>query len=103
MAFAPPPPPGLATQPLAAAPARLPAWLVPSHVSGWAVLSGYLGLVAIILLGIPGPFAILTGILALRQMRRDPSLNGKVRAWVGIVFGVVGTAVLCLLVAVQFA
>lgn len=81
---------------------RLPAWLVPSHVSGWAVASGYLGLVTFILCGLPGPFALWTGIRGRRQIKRQPDLNGTVRAWVGIVFGSLGTAFL-VLIAVAYA
>ena len=65
--------------------------------------SGYLGLVSIIFLGIPGPFAIGTGVLGLRQIKRHPDLRGKVRAWVGIVFGILGTALLGLFVFVIIA
>ena len=81
-------------------PTRPPAWLIPNHVSGWAVASGYLGLVSLIFLGIPGPFAIATGILGLREVGRRPGLNGRVRAWVGIVFGTLGTALLVLVIVV---
>jgi hypothetical protein len=90
--FAPPPQPGYVPALYPPPESRLPVWLVSSHVSGWAVGSGYLGPISLIFLGIPGPIAILTGILGLRQIKRNPDLNGKVRAWVGIVFGILGTA-----------
>ena len=77
-------------------PTRTPAWLVPTHVAGWAVASGYLGLVTFIFCGIPGPFAIATGVLGLKQIDRQPDLNGKVRAYVGIVLGSLGTLLLIL-------
>lgn len=79
------------------APRSTPAWLLPTNVSGWAVASGYLGLITFVFLGIPGPFALASGILGLRQIRRRPGLNGKVRAWVGITFGTLGTALLVLI------
>jgi hypothetical protein len=88
----PPPPPS----------GRVPAWLVPSHVSGWAVASGYLGLITFILCGVPGPFALLAGLKALDQIKRRPDLNGKVRAWVGITFGALGTAFI-IVVAIAYA
>ena len=63
--------------------------LLPVGRSGWAIASGYLGLLS--LLCIFGPFAILTGILALRDIKRNPKLHGKGRAIFGIVMGSLGT------------
>jgi hypothetical protein len=77
-------------------PTRTPAWLVPTRVAGWAVASGYSGLVTFIFRRIPGPFAIATGVLGLKQIDRQPDLNGKVRAYVGIVLGSLGTLLLIL-------
>lgn len=85
------------------APSRVPAWLVPTNVSGWAVAAGYLGLLTFILFTIPGPLALFTGIKGLRQIRGRPGLNGKVRAWVGIVLGGLGTVLLPLVVIVVLA
>jgi len=68
--------------------------LVPIGVSPWAIASGYLGLVSPICLGFTGPFAILTGILALKQIKKDPRIGGKVRSVVGIVLGALGTLML---------
>jgi hypothetical protein len=89
--FAPPSPPVPGREP---GNGRSPAWLMPSHVSGWAVAAGYLGLFTLICVGVPGPFALVAGIKGLRQIRRQPDLNGRVRAWVGIVFGVLGCCLL---------
>jgi hypothetical protein len=47
--------------------------LAPINVSPWAIASGYLGLLTP-LCGVTGPFALLTGILALRQIK-------KIRKW----------------------
>ncbi|MFO0871606.1 MAG: DUF4190 domain-containing protein [Pirellulales bacterium] len=68
--------------------------IAPINVSAWAVAAGYLGLVSPICLGFTGPFAILTGILALREIKRNPQVGGKVRSIVGIVFGALGTLML---------
>ncbi|MEY4178914.1 MAG: hypothetical protein RLY70_2488 [Planctomycetota bacterium] len=82
------PPPGYPPPPTAVDPAlRI---VVPIGVSPWAIASGYLGLLSF-LCGVTGPFALLTGILALRQIKKDPQLGGHVRAWVGIVLGTLGT------------
>ena len=69
--------------------------LLPVGRSSWAIVSGYLGLISV--LCIPAPFAILTGILAIRDMRRDPKLHGMGRAIFGIVMGGLGSLVLLLM------
>lgn len=66
--------------------------LLPIGRSSWAIVSGYLGLISV--LCIPAPFAILTGILAIRDMRRDPKLHGMGRAVFGIVMGSIFTIAL---------
>ncbi len=68
--------------------------LLPVGRSGWAIAAGYLGLVSIC--GLPAPFALLFGILAVREMRRDPSKHGMGRAVFGIIMGGIGTALLLL-------
>jgi hypothetical protein len=62
--------------------------LLPVGRSGWAIASGYLGLISVLL--IPAPFAILTGILAIMEMRRNPKKHGMGRAIFGIVMGTIG-------------
>ncbi len=66
--------------------------LLPVGRSSWAIVSGYLGLISA--LCVPAPFAILTGILAIRDMRRDPKLHGMGRAVFGIVMGSIFTIAL---------
>jgi hypothetical protein len=60
-------------------------WVLPVGRSGWAIASGYLGLLS--LLGIFAPFALITGILALLEIRKNPRLGGRGRAIFGIVMG----------------
>lgn len=50
-----------------------------------AIIAGYLGLFAI--LGIFAPFALILGILALRDLREKPGTLGKGRAIFAIVMG----------------
>ena len=69
-----------------------PKWLLPVGRSPWAVAAGYLGLVSFLLL--PAPFALLFGILGLLDIRRNPQLCGKGRAWLGVVAGALFTAVI---------
>src|SRR5438046_10353255 len=68
--------------------------LLPVGRSGWAIAAGYLGLVSV--LCVPAPFALLAGILAVREMRRNPKKHGMGRAVFGIVMGAVGTLGLAL-------
>jgi len=63
--------------------------LLPVGRSGWAIAAGYLGLISV--LCIPAPFALLTGILAIRAMNRNPKKHGMGRAVFGIVMGTLGT------------
>ena len=59
--------------------------LIPVGRSGWAIAAGYLGLFSLLLL--PAPFAIFTGIMAIRSIRRDPRKHGMGRAIFGIALG----------------
>lgn len=80
-AVAPPLPPRFA--PAGADPAL--RWVLPVGRSGWAIASGYLGIFS--LLGIFAPFAVITGLLAFREIKKNPQLGGRGRAVFGIVMG----------------
>jgi hypothetical protein len=71
-------------------------FVLPVGRSGWAIAAGYLGLLSV--LGFPGPFALLAGILAIREMRKNPKKHGMGRAVFGIVMGAIGTVILPFLV-----
>ncbi len=73
-------------------------YLLPVGRSGWAIAAGYLGLFSV--LCVPAPLALLTGILAVRDIRRNPKKTGMGRAIFGIVMGSLGTFVLALILAV---
>jgi hypothetical protein len=75
--------------------------IVPVNTSGWAIAAGYLGLFS--LLGLPGPFAIACGIVALVRLRKQPGVRGHVRAWIGILLGGLGTASLLLIMIASAA
>jgi hypothetical protein len=70
--------------------------IMPIGVNAMAIISGYLGLISILLF--PAPFALLTGILAVRQIRRDPKGHAMGRATFGIIMG--GLFTIVLLIAV---
>ena len=60
-------------------------YILPIGRSGYAIAAGYLALFSVLL--VFAPFALLFGILALRDIRLHPEKKGKGRAWFGIVMG----------------
>ncbi|HEY2589736.1 MAG TPA: GYF domain-containing protein [Tepidisphaeraceae bacterium] len=60
-------------------------WLLPVGRSGWAIAAGYLGLLSVVMF--PAPFALICGILAIRDIRKDPRKHGMGRAIFGLVMG----------------
>ncbi len=60
-------------------------YLIPVNPSAWAVVAGYVGLFSV--LALPAPFAIITGIVALRDLKKNPTKSGHVRAWFAIIIG----------------
>jgi hypothetical protein len=65
------------------------SWIVPMRESLWAIAAGYLGLFACFpFLGfVAAPLAIALGIVALKDIKRNPGRRGAFRAWFGIVLG----------------
>ncbi len=72
--------------------------VVPLNTSALAIIAGYIGLVSVLCL--PAPFALLFGILALVHLKKNPKLDGKVRAIFAIVMGAVFSTVLAVLLVV---
>jgi hypothetical protein len=68
--------------------------LVPVGRSMWAIAAGYAGLFALVIF--PAPLALILGIVAVRHLKRNPTLHGMGRAVFGLVMGALGTAVLLL-------
>jgi hypothetical protein len=75
--------------------------LMPIGRSGWAIAAGYLGLCSVLCL--PAPFALVTGVIAVRDIRKHPQRHGMGRAVFGIVMGALGTAGLLFFLAAGFA
>lgn len=75
--------------------------ILPVGRSGWAIAAGYLGLFSVLF--VPAPFALLAGMLAVREIRRDPKLHGMGRAVFGIVMGGVWSVFLAIALAVLVA
>lgn len=67
-------------------------YIVPIGASPLAIIAGYLGLFSF--LCVPAPLAIIIGILALIDLRKHPEKRGHVRAWVGIVLGLLVVTIL---------
>jgi Domain of unknown function (DUF4190) len=66
--------------------------LLPVGLSGWAIAAGYLGLISVLCL--PSPLALITGILAILEINRNPKKHGMGRAVFGIVMGGIGSIAL---------
>lgn len=65
--------------------------LIPIGQSLYAIVAGYLGLSSVLI--IPAPFAIIFGLLAIRDISKNPGKHGKGRAYFGIIMGVLGSIV----------
>jgi hypothetical protein len=67
----------------------LTKYLLPTGRSSWAIASGYLGLISILL--VPAPAALFCGVMALRDIGKNQEKSGIPRAMFGIVLGALGT------------
>ena len=78
--------------------------LMPVGISGWAIAASYLGLVSVLL--IPAPLALITGILAVRDIRRSRGTakqkHGMGRAVFGIVMGALFTLLAIVWIVTSF-
>ncbi len=70
--------------------------LLPVGRSVYAIIAGYLGLVSVLFF--PAPFALLFGILGLRDIKKHPELGGKGRAIFGLVMGLIFTLLIAALI-----
>ena len=66
--------------------------LIPVGRSVWSIFAGYAALFSVLIL--PAPFALTFGLLALRDIKKNPKKHGKGRAWLGIIIGGFFTAIL---------
>lgn len=67
-------------------------WVLPVGRSGLAIAAGYLGLFSVLL--VPAPFALVCGLLAVRDLKQHPAKGGRGRAWFGLIAGGIGTLAL---------
>jgi hypothetical protein len=70
-----------------------------------AIASGYLALFGIIpAFGLPFSIgAFITGVVALKTIKKNPNLSGSGRAWFGIILGGIATLFSLLMVAALLA
>jgi hypothetical protein len=66
--------------------------LLPVGRSFWAIAAGYMGLFSVLMF--PAPIALLLGIVAVIDIRKNPEKHGMGRAIFGIIMGLLGTGVL---------
>ena len=59
--------------------------LLPVGRSVWAIVAGYMGLLSV--LCFPAPIALITGIIAVIDIKRNPKKHGMGRAIFGIIMG----------------
>ena len=73
--------------------------LMPVGVSGWAIAAGYAGLFAFLM--IPAPLALVLGIVAIIDLKRNPKKHGWGRAIFGTLIGLLGSALLFWLFVIE--
>jgi hypothetical protein len=69
--------------------------LLPVGRSVWAIIAGYFGLFAVLM--VPAPIALALGIIAVIDIKRHPDRHGLGRAIFAIIMGVLFTAPLVLM------
>lgn len=77
-------------------------WILPVGQSVWSIISGYLGLISLVACFL-GPFAVITGVLGIFELRRNPRLSGWGRAIVGITLGTLGSIGLVIMIVALVA
>jgi hypothetical protein len=77
---------------------RVPAdgvdrFILPGSRPGSAIAAGYLGLLSLFpFIGLPfGVGAIVTSVIALRRLKKEPHLLGRGRSWFGLITGSITT------------
>jgi hypothetical protein len=83
-------------RPVSAADDQTMRMLIPIDRSGLAIAAGYLGLFSI--LYVFAPFALILGILAIRDIKKHPEKHGMGRAIFGVVMGAIFTVVLLIFI-----
>ncbi|MBO6513223.1 MAG: DUF4190 domain-containing protein [Phycisphaerales bacterium] len=74
-------------------------YLIPMGTSPIPMIAGYLGLFSILVF--PAPFALIFGVVGLKQLKNKNITNGKGRCWTGIILGSIFTALPIVLYAIS--
>ena len=75
--------------------------LLPVGRSGWAIVAGYLGLIAVLIL--PAPLALFFGIMGIVDIRKNPEKHGMGRCIFAIITGGLFTVLLLLFLIAAIA
>lgn len=73
-------------------------YLIPMGTSPIPMIAGYLGLFSILIL--PAPFALILGVIGLKQLKKKNITNGRGRCWTGIILGSIFTVLPIVLYAI---
>jgi len=65
-------------------------WILPLGQSVWSIISGYSGLLSLATCFL-GPITVITGVIGIFELRRNPRLSGWGRAIIGITLGTLGS------------
>jgi len=66
--------------------------LLPVGRSGLAIAAGYLGLFSFLV--VPAPISLVVGLLAIADIKNNPSKHGMGRAVFGVIMGIAGSLLL---------
>lgn len=72
--------------------------ILPVNRSGWSIAAGYVALFNLPFIFF-APIGVILGIIALRDIKKNPQRAGRGRAWFAIIYGFVSMAALILLLS----
>jgi hypothetical protein len=75
---------------------RADRMLMPVGRSGWAIAAGYAALFGLLI--VPAPLALLLGVIAAWDLKRNPERRGWGRTIFALLVGLAGTALLVFIV-----
>ena len=70
--------------------------VLPTNMPWSAIASLYLGLASFLM--IFAPFSVIVSIIALATLKKHPEMNGRGRAWFGLIAGIIMTGFLIVMI-----